>query len=289
MKFGTSIMGVGLRFLPEVARGFEENGFESIWLPEHLVLPATMPATYPYSDSGKPTVTPQSPTYDPWVLHALIAGGTERIRLATNVYVAPLRHPIQTARSVVTLDRISNGRVTLGVGIGWLREEFDAVGIDFRTRARRTDSAIKAIRRLWTEDEIEMHDEFLNFGPVTFYPKPRQRPSIPIEIGGASPPALRRAGRLGDGWVEFGSRSVTEFADRLQVVQAARSEADRSGPFEVSVCGELSTERGAYAALRDAGATRIVVDPMTDLAPRPSPSDMVDWAKRFADEVITQF
>lgn len=189
MKFGTSIMGVSLRALPQVAAGYEANGFESIWLPEHLVFPAEMPPTYPYSGTGYPPVTPDTPSYDPWVMLSYLAAGTERIRLATNIYILPLRHPLQTARSVVTVDRVSGGRVTLGIGVGWLEDEFDYLGLGFADRGRRTDAAIGAIRRLWSEDVIDVHDEYYEFGPVKFNPKPLQKPSIPIEVGGVSAPA----------------------------------------------------------------------------------------------------
>lgn len=256
MKFGTSIMGVSLRSYPEVAATFEESGFESIWIPEHLVFPAEMPATYPYSPDGYPSVTPETPSYDPWVLLGYLAAATSRIRLATNIFILPLRHPLQTARSVVSVDRVSGGRVTLGIGVGWLAEEFEYLGLEFANRGKQTDASIRAIRRLWTEDVIEVHDEFFDFGPVRFNPKPLQQPCIPIEIGGASPAALRRAGTLGDGWIEIGSTGIDDFADKLRTVEAARRTAGRSGPFEITASGALADNISDYRRLRDAGATR---------------------------------
>ena len=148
MKFGTTIMGVSFRSYPEVAAAYEENGFESIWIPEHLVLPVELPPTYPYSESGFPPLTPDTPSYDAWAVLSYIAGFTHRIRLATHVYILPLRHPLQTARSVVTVDRVSGGRVTLGVGVGWLADEFEYLGLDFADRGRRADSIIAAVRHV---------------------------------------------------------------------------------------------------------------------------------------------
>jgi probable F420-dependent oxidoreductase len=287
MKFGTSIMGISFRAYPEVAAAFEDNGFESIWIPEHLVFPAEMPPTYPYSESGYPPVSPDTPSYDPWVVLAYIAAATRRIRLATNIYILPLRHPIQTARSVVTLDRVSGGRVTLGIGVGWLQDEFDYLGLDFAGRGQRTDAAITAIRRLWSEDVIEVHDDHFDFGPVKFNPKPLQKPSIPIEVGGTSGPALRRAGRLGDGWVEVGSSDIDEFAARLAVVCQARHEAGRTGPFEVTAGAGLVGEVDGYRRLQEAGATRVVTGP-DGRSGRITPEGAIDWAKRFADEVIAK-
>jgi len=289
MKFGTTVMGVSFRSYPEVAAAYEANGFESIWVPEHLVFPLEMPPTYPYSDSGYPPVTPDTPSYDPWVVLSYIGAATQRIRLATNIYILPLRHPLQTARSVVTVDRVTGGRVTLGIGVGWLEDEFDYLDLDFPSRGRRTDAAIGAIRRLWREEVIEVHDEFFDFGPVKFNPKPLQQPSIPIEVGGTSAPALRRAGRLGDGWIEFGSADLDQFKTRLATVMDARTDANRSGPFEVTASGTLVTDLDSYHRLEDAGATRVITGPpIRDRNTRLSPADVIEWAKRFGDEIISR-
>jgi probable F420-dependent oxidoreductase len=290
MKFGTMIMGASFRSMPEVASIFEENGLESLWVPEHLVFPAEMPPLYPYTDSGYPVVTPDTPSYDPWVVLAYVAAATQRIRLATNIYILPLRHPLQTARSVVTLDRVSGGRVTLGIGVGWLPDEFAYLGAGFDDRGRRTDAAIEVIRRLWSEDVIEVHDEHFDFGPVKFNPKPLQKPSIPIEVGGASKAALRRAGRLGDGWIEIGSKDLDDFKAKLDVVMSARREAGRTGPFEITAgSGMVGADLDGFRRLEDLGVTRIMTGPPRTAAPpwRVTPADAADWAKRFADEIIT--
>lgn len=287
MKFGTTIMGVRLRHLPVVAQAYEAAGFESVWMPEHLVFPAQVPATYPYSPSGEPPFAPDTPVYDTWVVFAYLAQATERIRFGTNVYVLPLRHPLQTARSVATLDRLSGGRVILGVGIGWLKEEFDYLGLRFAERGRRADACIDAVRRLWTEDAIEVHDDHFDFGPVAFRPKPVRPDGVPIEIGGVSAPALRRAGARGDGWIEFGSAGLDDFRAKVAAVRAARRDAGRDGPFEITVCGDLAMRPELYPGLEEAGATRIVVDPRWTLGPRLSVDENIDWAKRFADETIS--
>jgi probable F420-dependent oxidoreductase len=286
-------MGISLRSLPEVAAVYEENGLESIWIPEHLVFPANMPPMYPYSSTGYPPMTSDASIYDPWVILAYLAAGTQRIRLATRIYVLPLRHPIQTARSVVTMDRVSGGRVTLGVGVGWLPEEFEYLGLDFAERGRRTDAAIDAIRRLWSEDVIEVHDEHFDFGPVKFNPKPLQKQGIPIEIGGISPKALRRAGQRGDGWLEHGCTDLDDFRAKLGTVLDARRDAGRTGAFEVTASEALAPGFDGYRQLEEAGATRILTGAPLSLAAtaggRLTPEEACDWAKRFADEVITKF
>jgi probable F420-dependent oxidoreductase len=176
MKFGLPMLGVSPRHYPAIAQVAEASGFESIWMPEHLVLPAEMPPTYPYSETGYSVMSPDTPMYDPWVVLASVASVTTTIRLATNIYVLTLRHPFMTARSVVTLDRISNGRVTLGAGVGWLEEEFTYTGLSFADRGRRMDEIVPLLRRLWTEDVIEHHGEFFDFGPVKFQPKSLKKP-----------------------------------------------------------------------------------------------------------------
>lgn len=288
MKFGSHIMGLSLRHIPEVAQAFELNGMDSVWVPEHLVFPATIPPTYPYTESGYPAITPDTPSYDPWAVLSFIAASTTKMRLGTNIYILPLRHPLQTARSVVTVDRLSGGRVILGAGVGWLEEEFDYVGMPFKTRGKRADATIEVLRRLWSDDVIEVHDEHFDFGPVKFQPKPVQRPSIPIHIGGTSRAACRRAGRLGDGWIELGSKDIDEFTAKLAVVMDARREAGREGPFEVTMPTPLGNTLDDYRRLEEAGVTRLVVMPRGPKGERPNPKAWIDWSKRFADEVIAE-
>ena len=286
MKFGVPLFGVSPRYYPDLARIVEENGFESIWMPEHLVLPATIPPTYLYSDTGYPPIVAETPMYDPWVMLGGIATATTTLRLATNVFILPLRHPVATARSVVSLDRLSGGRVTLGVGVGWLEEEFEVVGQSFHDRGRRADEIIGVLRRLWSEETIEHRGEHYSFGPVRFEPKPLQKPSIPIEVGGTSPPALRRAGTLGDGWIETGEPDLESLAAKLRVIHRHRAEAGREQvPFEVT--SGLGRDLDGVRRCQDLGVTRVVTGPPARAA-RLTLDEVSDWAKRFADEVMAR-
>ena len=298
MKFGLSLFGLSPRFYPEIAAAAEANGFESVWMPEHLVLPATMPPTYPYTETGYPPITPDTPMFDPWVVLSLIAEATSTIRLATNVYVLPLRHPLVTARSVVTLDRVSGGRVTLGVGVGWLQEEFEIMGQDFHNRGRRMDEIIGLLRRAWDRDEdvIEHHGEFYDLPPFRVHPKPVQKPGIPIEIGGASKAALRRAGRIGDGWIAIGPQDAESLAAQIDVIDNHRREAGRQHmPFEITA-GTGRTLDDLRRA-EDIGVTRATLGPephgkVTDDPSKPHARldvrDFVDFTARYADEVISK-
>jgi probable F420-dependent oxidoreductase len=295
VKFGLSMFGLSPRYYPEVAAAAEANGFESLWMPEHLVLPAEMPPTYLYTESGYPPITPRTAMYDPWVVLGAVANATTTIRLATNVFILPLRHPIQTARSVVTLDRVSGGRVTLGIGVGWLEEEFVAVGQSFHDRGARTDEIIGLLRQLWKDETIEHHGEHYQFDAICFDPKPVQKQGIPIEVGGSSKPALRRAGRLGDGWIEIGVKDFDTLTAMLAVVQEARRDAGRENlPFEVS--SGLGRTVDDIRRSEDLGVTRVLAGPTPGSAILKDPSlrtahlttdDFRDWTKQFADEVIS--
>jgi probable F420-dependent oxidoreductase len=286
MKFGLPLFGVSPRYYADIAKAAEDNGFESVWMPEHLVFPEEMPSTYLYTESGQPPVNPNTPLFDVWVSLSNIAQATSTIRLATNVYVLPLRHPIEVARSVVTLDRLSNGRVTMGIGVGWLEDEFTAVGRSFHDRGKRTDVMIPLLRRLWTDDVIEHHDEHFDIPPIKFQPKPRFG-AIPIEVGGISKPALRRAGQLGDGWIEIGSPDLEEARRKLDIIDAHRKEAGRENlPFEVTLGGTFGRDVDGIRRCEEAGATRIVVAPM--VSERITPEIVADFTKRFADEVISK-
>jgi probable F420-dependent oxidoreductase len=183
----------------ELAAAAERLGFESLWTTEHVVVPSGYESVYPYSKSGRMFGGEDMPSPDPLVWLAFLAGVTERIRLATGILVVPQRNPIILAKEVASLDVLSGGRVTLGVGAGWLEEEFDALGVSFSDRGDRTDEAIRLMRTVWTEELPSFSGEFNSFSDVYVRPMPVQQP-VPIVVGGHSKRAARRAGELGDGF-----------------------------------------------------------------------------------------
>lgn len=289
MKFGLALKqpGIDVAEYPTIAQAAEQRGFESVWLPEHLLLPAELPATYPYSDSGHAPINPETPELDPWVALAAVAAATTSIRLGTGVFILPLRHPVATARSVMTLDRVSRGRVTMGIGVGWMAEEFAMVGQSFADRGSRADECIEVIRHLFADPVIEHHGAHFDLGPARFEPKPVQA-AVPIEVGGTSRAALRRAGRLGDGWIELGSADLGQVVERLAVVTAARREAGRHGQaFEVtcSLGAEATADPSALARYRAAGVTRVMVGPPRRQA-RLAVEELIEWINDFGDQVI---
>ncbi len=203
MKFGIVFANTGPFTQPEQALEFacaaEAAGFESLWTVEHVVVPQGYESTYPYDPSGKMPGGEVSPIPDPLIWLSYLAAATSRIKLATGVMILPQRNPIVLAKEVATLDQMSAGRVQLGVGVGWLQEEFNALGVPFDDRGRRTDEYISAMRALWTQDAATFHGEFVNFDDCISLPHPTQR-SVPIHVGGHSAVAAKRAGRLGDGF-----------------------------------------------------------------------------------------
>jgi probable F420-dependent oxidoreductase len=298
VKFGLSMFGLSPRYYPEIAAAAEATGFESVWMPEHLVLPAEVPPTYLYTETGYPPIDSRTPMFDPWVVLSTVAQATSTIRVATNVYILPLRHPMVTARAVTTLDRVSGGRVTLGIGVGWLQEEFELVGQDFHNRGKRTDEIIPLLREMWSRDNdvIEHHGDHYDLMPFRFQPKPIQKPGIPVEVGGSSKAALRRAGQLGDGWIEIGAKTPGALADMIATVMRHREEAGRTDrPFEVT-CG-LGRTLDDVKRMQDLGVTRINLGPAPhgDVLDDPSKphaalsvADFTDFTARHAEEIIAK-
>ncbi|MFT5200871.1 MAG: putative F420-dependent oxidoreductase [Candidatus Aldehydirespiratoraceae bacterium] len=193
MNFGT---GAGAAELGQAA---EAAGFESLWTVEHILYPEGYESTYPYSPDGKMPGTGDSPIPDPLIWLAYVAASTTTLNLATGISLLPERHPVTYAKEVATLDNMSGGRLILGVGIGWLKEEFAALDVPWEGRTRRTEEYADVMRALWASDDVSHHGEFINFDHISSNPKPTNG-SVPIHIGGHSKGAAERAGRMGDGF-----------------------------------------------------------------------------------------
>lgn len=259
MKLGIALGRLHPAHFLDVALSGERLGYESVWLPEHLVLPSGMSGS-PRPGETHPPIPPDTPVFDAFVYLAFLAGRTRSIRLGTGVYNIGLRHPFVTARAVQTLDVVSAGRAELGIGASWLAEEWNAVGLDFATRGRRVDEALAVCKRLWTEPEVAHRGEFFGFDAVRFEPKPVQRPWPPISIGGESERALDRAARHGDGWIGMShdhgtaTRQLARLRDRLD------AHGRSLDGFEVSVTADVhdAEDVARWSAL---GVTRLIVAP----------------------------
>ncbi|WP_067482214.1 TIGR03619 family F420-dependent LLM class oxidoreductase [Actinomadura hibisca] len=261
MKFGVPLGLVHPAVWTDLAVAADRLGFESVWLPEHLVF-ATDLSTARYPGTEEPGIRPQTPLFDAPAYLCALAAVTERVRLGTAVYLYGLRHPFVAARAFATLDQISGGRTIVGVGAGWYEGEWLAAGVDFATRGRRLDEAIAVSRRLWTEPAVEHHGEFFDFPEVAFEPKPVQA-RLPIVAGGESRAALRRAASLCDGWISM-PQTLERAAPQLERLHALRKEAGRADdPFEITVHAYELSGPDEVAEWERLGVDRLIVRPWT--------------------------
>lgn len=274
MKIGLSSIGFGALAAPGLIRTIAFNAerlnFSTIWAPEHVVLLDRYTSRYPYSTdgSGQFLAPTEVPIGDPFPTLTYAAACTSRIRLATGICLVPEHNPLVLAKTVATVDYLSGGRFILGVGIGWLAEEFQALGIPFERRAQRTREYIEAMRKLWGDDHSSYSGEFVSFENARSYPKPIKRGKLPVWFGGESGPALRRVAEYGDGW--FGlNLSTAEAATRIKRIEQLLPEYGRKrSDLEIAVspytqaCTVDDLKR-----YRDAGADEVEViflDPPND-------------------------
>jgi probable F420-dependent oxidoreductase len=243
-----------------VGREIEDRGFESIWLPEHVVLFDDYASSYPYSPDGRLPTGGDAGMLEPLGALTFLAAVTDRVRLGTGICLVPQRNPVYTAKAVTDLDSLSGGRVEFGVGIGWLREEFEAVAMPFEKRGARTDEHLAVMKSLWCDEVSEFHGEHYDLDPCRMYPKPVQSPHPPIHVGGESDAALRRVARLGQGWFTF-NRLPEDLPEPLERLDQALADQGRSrddvtlsvSPYLKPVSPDMIEK---YAAL---GVDRLIV------------------------------
>ena len=243
--FGTSLPSRGDMASPEnlrtLAQRAESLGFDSVWVSDHIILPRKVDSFYPYAADGVATFQPDEDYYEPLAALNFLAGCTQKIRLGTHVLILPYRNPVVTAKMLSTLDVLSGGRVILGAGVGWMEEEFQALGLDtYAQRGAVTDEYIQLFKELWTKDEPEFQGEHYQLSGMGFMPKPVQKPHPPIWIGGHTNPAIRRAAEYGDGWMPIGLRppAILEPEELAEKIARLRRLTVRAGRPEdaVSLC-----------------------------------------------------
>ena len=276
MKVGIAFANIGPFGSAEgaaaVGRSAEAAGIDSLWTVEHVVYPDEYGSTYPYDDSGRMAMAPDTDLTDPLTWLTWVGAHTSTLRLATGILILPERNPVVLAKQLGTMDALTGGRIDLGIGVGWLREEFDALGIPWERRGARTDEYVAAMRTLWSGNSVSFDGDFVSFSGVSSNPKPVNG-SVPIVIGGHSDAAARRAGRLGDGfWPGKGD------LDHLLDVMRREAEAHDRDPdaIEVTWAGDLTAGEdpvAAAAALAAKGVSRVIVpsflfwqDPESSLA-----------------------
>ncbi|MEM7096607.1 MAG: LLM class F420-dependent oxidoreductase [Actinomycetota bacterium] len=261
----------------ELVQAAEAAGFDSAWTVEHTVVPANYQSTYPYHESGRMAGGIDDVDWpDPLIWMSYMAGVTTTMQFATGIFIVPQHNPVISAKQIATLDRLSRGRVMLGIGVGWLREEFEAIGAPFAARGRRTDEYIAAMRELWTAERASFHGEFVDFDDIYCRPQPVQE-NIPIIVGGDTEPAARRAGRLGDGY--FPARNAP-----AELIDLARRTAEEHGrdPDALEITTSMPADVADLEALAKRGVDRVLV-PVSSIAGLETaiknPDECATWAE----------
>lgn len=284
MKFCTVLAYNHPREFVALARAAEEAGFDSVALADHVVWPSTRTTPYPYTEDGEPRWQRETPWADPFVSVGAMAAVTERLRFLTSIFVLPMRHPVLAAKTIATASVISGGRLVLGVGAGWMREEFELVGAEFRRRGRRMEEMVELMRKLWTGDAIEHHGEFYDLAPVSMSPAPEGE--IPIWCGGTSAVALERAARIGDGWISEVQTSA-EMPALLKTLREHRADSPRAEhPFSVCAAVVDAATPDAWRHLEEQGVTHIMTVPWIFYGAAQTLEQKCDGLRRFGDENI---
>ncbi|MBX3284100.1 MAG: LLM class F420-dependent oxidoreductase [Actinobacteria bacterium] len=289
MRFGISFANTGpLAQGPTAAacmQAVEAAGFDSVWTVEHVLVPADYQSTYPYARSGKMPGGETVAIPDPLVWLAYVAAVTERLLLGTGILILPQRNPAVVAKEVASLDQLSGGRVRLGIGVGWLEEEFDALGVPFAGRGARTDAYVAAMRALWSGEEVTLDDGYQRWERAVSLPTPVAG-SVPVIVGGHSEAAARRAGRIGDGFFP-GKGSPADLARLIGVMRSAAEEAGRDpDAIEITAgsAGVMGPDPlGAVEEMAALGVSRLIIAPLAwDAASAP------DAYGAFGESVISK-
>ena len=285
MKFVCHLAFGPVDHMTTMARAIEENGYDYVALSDHVVHPENIKTPYPYTEDGAPRWEPFTDWPDPWVSVGAMAAVTSRVRFVTGVYVLPMRNPFVVAKAVGTAAVISKNRLTLGIGTGWMEDEFDLLEQPFRRRGKRTDEMIEVLRKLWAGGMVEHHGEFYDFERLEMSPAPTE--PVPIIVGGLSDRALRRAAHVGDGWISD-RHTTEELRGYLSKLNEFRRDSPRARePMQVLVSCMDAFDKDAYRRLEDMGVTHLVSKPWVFYGAGEDDLDAkLDGLKRFADEQL---
>lgn len=287
MKFGlafASSVGLEADSALEIARAAAAAGFESAWGGEHVIVPTGIESAYPYTPDGKVPMTPDTPIPDPLIWLAYVAAAAPTLQLGTCILILPQRNPLVLAKELATLDVLTGGRVELGIGVGWMKEEFDALGIPWEARGARNDEYIEAMRLLWSDSRVEYHGRFVDFDEVTCAPRP-PRGEIPIIVGGDTPRAVTRAATLGNGYFP----GATDHAVLAGLIKDLHEKAAANGrdPADIMIQSIFppppEDPLAAVAALDALGVDRLMVPAFFFAG-----DDGLDRLAQFGEAVIAQ-
>ena len=264
-----------------LARTAEEAGVESLWTFEHVVVPGGYESRYPYSASGRMPGDGQAAITDPLAWLCFCGAVTERIKLGTGILILPEHNPVVLAKEAATIDRLSGGRLLLGIGVGWLKEEFDALGVPWERRGARTDGYVEVLRRLWTEEEVTLDTDWATLTRARCSPQPLQTGGVPIVVGGHTDAAARRAGRLGDGF--YPAAPPERVAELLTVMRASAEEAGRDPDAIEITSGAGAADLDTIKRYEDLGVSRVVVG-----VPTFDPSQLEHAFGQLHDDLISK-
>jgi probable F420-dependent oxidoreductase len=308
MKFGVFLpisgRAAGPKTLMDAARQAETLGYDSVWCADRIIIPWAIKTPYPYSEGQSFIVPPDRPFFEPLTCLAFLAGCTEKISLGISVLVLPYRQPLYWAKIATTIDHLSNGRLILGVGVGWMREEFEALGANFPARGELSDEQLDLVKILWEQERAKFSGRHYRFDDIAFYPKPLQKPRIPIWVGGEGKRAQRRAGEYGDAWFPYFVRMTpAELSKRFDNVRRAAEKAGRDPErIRLNCCLPIDLGRealtpekdrlgGSAEQVREAleGYEKICVDHLALQFMVPHYPERVEQIGRFAREVMPAF
>jgi probable F420-dependent oxidoreductase len=288
MKFWQPISWAETEQLCEIAQFAQECGFEGLMGADHALYPQSMAPDYPYSDTGFPPQTAEHEYPDMWTSFGAMAAVTSKIKLVCGVYVLPIRNPIEVAKQAATLAILSQGRFALGAGTGWMKEEFDAYDVSFKGRGKRMDEMLEIMQGLWTGEMFEYHGEYFDFPPIQISPNSSYR--VPLYFGGVANVALRRAARMGDGWIGAGN-APQDIPGVMRQLQELRKEYGRDHlPFDTLVGVHAVPDRPLFESLLDSGMTSGLNMPFAyALGTRSSLDAKKSMMEKFAEDVIRHF
>lgn len=286
MKIGLIPCNVGVSDVEQIvymAKTAEDVGLESIWTFEHTIVPVDYHSPYPYSADGKMGATPETNFVDPLIALAAVAASTTTLRLGTGVNILPQANPLLLAKQAASLDFVSKGRLLLGLGIGWLEEEFDALGVPFERRGARFADYVEAMRKVWSGEVVQHQSDFLHWTNFKSHPRPVQDP-LPLVIGGSKKNALRRVARYGQGWYAPAASAEQVAAMLPALDEACAAEGRRRSEIEISTMYVPALEPPAEAVprYRDLGVGRLII-PLQALGDKP-----IDAIARLGDDVVAK-
>ena len=285
MKIGLIPINIRMESLENLvglAQFVESRGFESVWTFEHVMVPVEYESKYPYNKEGKMGGGSDNPFLDPLIALTAVAAHTSTLRLGTGVNILSQANPLLLAKQAASLDVLSGGRFMLGAGIGWLKEEFDAMGVPFERRGARYDDYVVAMRKVWSGEVVEHQSDFINWTNFQSYPTPVQEGGIPVIIGGSKGKIFERIARLGDGWFAP-TNDAAGLAPMLEPLKAACNDIGRDyDSVEITSMWDNQGGLDAIKAFADIGVSRVLV-PMFALG-----KDPMAGISQLADEIVAK-